>query len=190
MWSLPISMLVATTLLAIPLSRYLAWVMDGRYRPRGPLRVIERALDSGPQTWRQYTAALLIFNTVLFVFGIANFFLSASIGFCALTAIIRAVRGGSTVGNFFVDMWRVVAYMFLPIAFVLSLVWVQQGSPMTYKSAHQVSTLESGAMGSADDGTHTPVSFVVSIVSGPNWLLRRSAGRGVCLGWFFAGFAA
>ncbi len=209
MWSLPISMLVATTLLAIPLSRYLAWVMDGRYRPRGPLRAIELALDSGPQTWKQYTAALLIFNTVLFVFGflvlalqpwmplndlgrgalapstifhtvvsfmtntdvqhysgdqhfsifsqivfgVANFFLSASIGFCALTAIIRAVRGGPTVGNFFVDMWRVVAYMFLPIAFVLSLVWVQQGSPMTFKGAYQVSTLEAGAMGSADDGT-------------------------------------
>jgi len=29
-------MLVATTLLAIPLSRYLAWIMDGHYRPRGP----------------------------------------------------------------------------------------------------------------------------------------------------------
>ena len=195
---------------------------DGRPLPAArPLRAIERALDGGPQTWKQYTAALLIFNTVLFVFGfvvlalqpwmplnelgrgalapstifhsvvsfmtntdlqhysgdqhfsnfsqiffgIANFFLSASIGFCALTAIIRAVRGEATVGNFFVDMWRVVAYMFLPIAFALSLVWVQQGSPMTFKSAHQVSTLETGAMGSADDGTPKQQTIVVGPVA-------------------------
>ena len=47
-------------------------------------------------------------------FCLANFFLSASIGFCALTAIIRAFRSDPHVGNFFVDMWRVVMYMFLP----------------------------------------------------------------------------
>ncbi len=217
MWSLPVSMLIATTLLAIPLSAYLAWIMDGRYRAPRPLRAIEKALDSGPQTWKQYTAALLIFNTVLFVFGFivlalqplmplnelgrgalapstifhtvvsfmtntdvqhysgdqhfsnftqlvfghAMFFLSASIGFCALTVIIRAVRGGADVGNFFVDMWRVVAYMFIPIAFVFSLAWVQQGSPMTFTSAVQVSTLEPGAMGTADDGTPKQQTIVV-----------------------------
>ena len=33
MWLLPISMLVTTTVLAIPLSRYLAWIMDGKYHP-------------------------------------------------------------------------------------------------------------------------------------------------------------
>ena len=29
----------------------------------------KRRLDSGPQNWKQYTGSLLIFNTVLFVFG-------------------------------------------------------------------------------------------------------------------------
>ncbi len=38
----------------------------GRY----PLFVGSRArLNSGPQNWKQYTASLLLFNTVLFVFG-------------------------------------------------------------------------------------------------------------------------
>ncbi len=32
MWILPISMLVVTTLLAIPLSRYMTRIMDGKYR--------------------------------------------------------------------------------------------------------------------------------------------------------------
>ena len=30
MWLLPISLLVFTTLLAIPMSRYMAWIMDGQ----------------------------------------------------------------------------------------------------------------------------------------------------------------
>ena len=37
--------------------------------PPRPLRWFEDRLNSGPLDWKQYTAALLIFNTVLFVFG-------------------------------------------------------------------------------------------------------------------------
>ncbi len=205
-WLLPISILVVTTILAIPLSRYLAWIMNGQYRAPAFLRWFEARLDSGAQNWKQYTASLLIFNTVLFVFGfvilalqqwlplntlargalapttlfhtvvsfmtntdlqhysgdqhlsnfsqiffgLANFFLSASIGFCGLTAIIRGLRGDPSMGNFFVDMWRVVVYMFLPIAFLLALVFLQQGSPMTLKNANVVSTLEATAMGTTN----------------------------------------
>src|SRR4029077_17384875 len=189
MWLLPISLLVTATLLPPPLSAYLAWIMDGKYPPPRRLRWFEKRLDSGPQDWKQYTVALLVFNALLFVYGfavlalqpwmplnglhremlapttvfksivsfntnpklphysgdqhfsnfsqiffcIANFFLSASVGFCALAAMIRAFRGQSKVGNFFVDMWRVVVYAFLPVAFVLALIFVQQGSPMTFQ---------------------------------------------------------
>src|ERR1700747_1871454 len=217
MWLLPIAILVVTTLLAIPLSKYLTWIMDGKYRPLPIFRWIEARLDSGPQNWKQYTVALLTFNTVLFVFGFAvlslqpwlplndqgkgmeapttifhsvvsfmtntdlqhysgdqhfsnfsqiffcitNFFLSASIGFCGLTAIIRAFRGESKIGNFFVDMWRVVVYTFLPIAFLLSIVFLQQGSPMTFDNAHQVSTLEPAAMGTGDNGQPKQQTIVV-----------------------------
>ncbi len=94
-------------------------------------------------------------------FCITNFFLSASIGFCGLTAIIRAFRSDPHVGNFFVDMWRVVMYMFLPCAFVLSLVFLQQGSPMTLDSAKTVSTLEPGGMGTTDKGEAKPQTIVV-----------------------------
>jgi potassium-transporting ATPase potassium-binding subunit len=69
MWLLPISILIVTTLLAIPLSKYLTWITDGKYRPWGPFRWIEDKLNNGPQNWKQYTGALLLFNTVLFVFG-------------------------------------------------------------------------------------------------------------------------
>jgi potassium-transporting ATPase potassium-binding subunit len=217
MWLIPISMLVVTTLLAIPLSRYMTTLMNGDYKPPRILGWFEKRLDSGHQTWKQYTISLLIFNTVLFVFGfavlvlqpwmplnslgrgmlepttifhsvvsfmtntdlqhysgdqhfsnfsqiffaISNFFLSASIGFCALTMIIRALRSDKHVGNFFVDMWRVVMYMFLPCAFILSLVFLQQGSPMTYKSAYQVNTLEATAMGTDSTGAAKQQTIVV-----------------------------
>ena len=32
MWTLPILLLAVTILLSIPLSRYFAWIMDGRYK--------------------------------------------------------------------------------------------------------------------------------------------------------------
>ena len=216
-WLLPIAILVVTTLLALPLGRYLAWIMNGQYKAPRFLRWFEARLDSGPQNWKQYTVSILLFNTALFVFGfiilwlqpwmplnpdgkgmlapttifhsvvsfmtntdlqhysgdqhfsnfsqiffsLTNFFLSASIGFCGLTAIIRAFRSDAHVGNFFVDMWRVVAYMFLPIAFLLGIVFLQQGSPMTYQSSYHVATLEPAAMGTTDKGEAKPQNIVV-----------------------------
>jgi len=217
-WLLPIAILVFTTILAIPLSKYLAWIMNGKYKTPAIFRWFEKCVDSGPQTWKQYTASMLIFNTALFVFGFAvlclqpwmplndrglgmiapttifhtvisfmtntdlqhysgdqtfsnftqiffcltNFFLSASIGFCGLTCIVRAFRGDDSCGNFFLDMWRVVIYMFLPCTFILAIVFLQQGSPMTLKCAHMVSTLEPGAM-----GTTNGVVNQQTIVMGP-----------------------
>ena len=208
MWLLPVSVIIFTIAIAVPLSRYMAKIMDGNYRAPRPLRWFEKRLDGGPQNWKQYTVALLVFNIALFIYGfavlslqplmplnprglgmlapttifhtvisfitntnmqhysgdvafsnssqiffcIANFFLSAAVGLCALAAIIRALRGDSHLGNFFVDVWRVVVYMFLPAAFVISMVFLTQGMPMTYQNDYQVATLEPAALGTADNG--------------------------------------
>ena len=221
MWFLPISMLVFTTLLAIPMSRYMAWIMDGRYNPPAFLRWFERRLDSGGQTWKQYAAALLIFNIAMFIYGYAvlavqpiaplnprglgmlspttifnsvasfmtntnlqhysgdqhlsnwsqiffvifNQYVSAAVGLCALTAIIRCFRAEKQVGNFFVDMWRVVVYMFIPVALVLGILFIQQGMPMTYQSTNPVTTLEPAAMGTADNGQPKQQTLVVGPVA-------------------------
>jgi potassium-transporting ATPase potassium-binding subunit len=221
MWLLPISMLVFTTLIAIPLSGYMAWIMDGKYNPPRVFRWFEEKLDSGPMDWKQYTVGLLIFNIVLFIYGfivlaiqpiaplnprglgmlcpttifhtvcsfitntnlqhysgdvalsnfsqiffiIANMFLSAAVGLCGLTAIIRCFRADKNVGNFFVDMWRVVIYMFIPVAFVVAILFIQQGMPMTYQSDYQVSTLEPAAMGTADNGQAKQQTIVVGPVA-------------------------
>src|SRR6478735_1678849 len=68
-WFLPMLIVGTTVLLSIPVGRYLAWLMDGRYHAPPWLRWFEQRLDTGPQTWKQYTVALLLFNAVMFVFG-------------------------------------------------------------------------------------------------------------------------
>ena len=71
MWLLPALILLTALLISIPLSRYMAWIMDGRYRaPRG-FAWCEQRLDSGPQDWKQYTVAVLVFSAVFFVYGFA-----------------------------------------------------------------------------------------------------------------------
>jgi len=220
-WLLPFALLIAATLVAFPLSRYLTWIMDGHYRPIAFFAWFENRLNNGGQNWQQYATSLLFFNTILFIFGylvlalqpwmplnpdgktllspstifnsvasfmtntdlqhyagdqqlsnfsqiffgITNLFISAAIGFCALAAIIRALRGDALLGNFFLDIWRVVVYLFVPIAFIFALVFIEEGSPMTFASSYQVSTLEQGAMGTTDKGEAKPQTIVVGPVA-------------------------
>ncbi len=220
-WLLPIALLVTATVVAFPLSRYMAWIMDGNYRPSGVFRWFEKRLDSGAQNWKQYLFSLLTFNTLMFVFcflvlalqpytplnprglamlapsaifnsvvsfmtntdlqhysgdqhlsnfsqiffGIFNLFLSAAIGLAALTAIIRALRSDSSVGNFFVDIWRVLVYMFVPAAFIFGLIFITQGSPMTFQTSHDVTTVEAGAMGTTDTGEAKQQTVIVGPVA-------------------------
>ncbi len=241
-WFLPIAILVTATVVAVPLSRYMAWIMEGRYRAPGFLRWFEARMDSGPQSWKRYAAALLLFNALLFVFGfavlslqpwlplngdhkgmlepttifnavisfmtntnlqhyagdvhlsnfgqiffcIANQFLSASVGFCALVAMIRAFRGDAAVGNYFLDMWRVVVYMFLPISLILGVLFISQGMPMTLQDSRQVSTLEPGAMGTDSAG----VNKQQNIVMGPVAALEPIKMLGTNGGGFFGMNAA
>jgi K+-transporting ATPase ATPase A chain len=114
---------------------------------------------------QHYAGDVHLSNFSQIFFGFSNFFLSASIGFCALVAIIRALRGDSSLGNFFVDMWRVVAYLFLPAALIFGIIFLMQGSPMTFKSSHQVSTLEASAMGTTDKGEVKKQTIVVGPVA-------------------------
>jgi potassium-transporting ATPase potassium-binding subunit len=221
MWTLPFLLLAVAILLSIPLSKYFAWIMDGRYRPLRFLAWFESRLNSGQQNWKQYVVSMLAFTAVLFTYGyivlclqpiaplnplgrgilapsaifntvisfmtntnlqhysgdqhlsnfsqiffiLPNMFLSASIGFCALAAIIRAFRGESLVGNFFVDMWRVVVYIYLPAALIIGTIFIREGMPMTYTSEQTVTTLEPGAMGTDEHGEAKPQNIIVGPVA-------------------------
>jgi K+-transporting ATPase ATPase A chain len=58
-------------------------------------------------------------------------------------------------------MWRVVVYAFVPIALIAGLLYLQQGMPMTYRSAHEVSVLDAGSMGTTGQGEAKPQTIVV-----------------------------
>jgi potassium-transporting ATPase potassium-binding subunit len=103
------------------------------------------------------------FSQIFFI--LPNMFLSASIGFCALSAIIRAFRGEATVGNFFVDMWRVAIYIYVPVSLVFGVIFMQQGMPMTYASTEVATTLEPGSMGLDDKGQAKQQTIVVGPVA-------------------------
>jgi K+-transporting ATPase ATPase A chain len=103
------------------------------------------------------------FSQIFFI--LPNMFLSASIGFCALAAIIRAFRGEATVGNFFVDMWRVAIYIYLPVSLIFGVIFMQQGMPMTYASTEMATTLEPGSMGVDDKGQAKQQTIVVGPVA-------------------------
>lgn len=97
-------------------------------------------------------------------------FITPSIGLCALIATIRGLRGDKDMGNFYVDLWRSVVYLFIPVSLIVATLLIVSGTPMTLEGSAQVATLEPGAMGSEDDGTprlqsiaRGPVAAIVAI---------------------------
>lgn len=218
MWLLPLLIVGLAILLSVPVGRYLSRVMDSDRLPVGPFDWVERRLDTGPQTWKQYAAGLILFNAVMFVFGylvlaaqpamplnqsdsvftdgkgmlspttifnsvtsfltntnlqhysgeqhlsyfsqlvfvVWNMFVSAAVGFCTLAAIIRGLRGDSNMGNFYVDLWRVTAYIFLPASFFTGVLLIAAGMPMTLEPSAEVQTVQAGSMGSDADNVARP----------------------------------
>ena len=97
---------------------------------------------------------LSYFSQIVFI--IFNMFASAAIGLCCLAAVIRALRSDANMGNFYLDMWRVLMYAFLPASLLMGVILMARGQPMTMQPMAQVATLEPGAMGTGDDGKPLP----------------------------------
>ncbi len=73
-------------------------------------------------------------------------FVSAALGMAVLAAVIRgfARRSAGTVGNFWVDLYRSLVYILLPLALVLAVLLVSQGVVQTFHGAAAAKTLEGG----------------------------------------------
>ncbi len=71
-------------------------------------------------------------------------FLSAATGLAMAFALVRAFSRSSatTVGNFWVDMTRVVLYVLLPLSVVVALVMCALGVPQTLAGSIDATTLE------------------------------------------------
>ncbi len=88
-------------------------------------------------------------------------FTSAATGLAAGIAVIRGLSqsGSNQLGNFWVDLTRGIYRLFLPICFVLALIFVWQGMPQTLAPAEQATTLE----GATQVITRGPVASLESI---------------------------
>jgi K+-transporting ATPase ATPase A chain len=64
MWLIPVLTIGLMVALSVPLGLFMARVFD-----RPAANRLERALDTGPQTWKQYAYAMLLSNVVMFLLG-------------------------------------------------------------------------------------------------------------------------
>ncbi len=76
-----------------------------------------------------------------------HMFVSAATAIAIAVALMRALarRGGTTIGNFWVDLTRTVLYVLLPIAIVGSLFLVWQGVPQNFAAYTAAKTVEGAA---------------------------------------------
>jgi K+-transporting ATPase ATPase A chain len=88
-----------------------------------------------------------------------NQFVTPAIGVAALLAMIRGLRGDTNLGNYYLDMWRSVVYVFLPLSLIAALLLLAGGVPMTLDGAQVVKTLEGGDQTIA----RGPVAAIVAI---------------------------
>src|SRR6185503_8476382 len=73
-------------------------------------------------------------------------FVSAGIGMAVLAAVIRgfARRSRNELGNFWVDLYRSLVYILLPLALIVAVFLVSQGVVQTF-SGHATAHTLSGA---------------------------------------------
>lgn len=87
-------------------------------------------------------------------------FTSAATGFAAALAFMRGITGKKkTLGNFYVDMVRVITRILLPLSVIVTILLVAQGVPQTLSANHTVATIE----GKLQDIALGPVASLESI---------------------------
>ena len=71
-------------------------------------------------------------------------FVTAATGVAAAVATIRGLAGNrlTQLGNFYVDLTRATIRLFLPLAILVSILLMWQGTPMTFEGAAKATTVE------------------------------------------------
>jgi len=97
--------------------------------------------------WQGYVGeATMSYLTQMLALAVQNFF-SAATGIVVVIALIRGfvARSATSIGNFWVDITRVTAYVLLPLSLVFALLLVGQGVIQNFSAYQDVSTLETNA---------------------------------------------
>jgi K+-transporting ATPase ATPase A chain len=121
--------------------------------PLNPMNMASVGADSAFNTaisfvtntnWQGYSGeATMSYLTQMVALAVQNFF-SAATGIAVVFALIRgfAARSSSVIGNFWVDLTRITAWLLLPLSLVFALILVSQGVIQNFDAYKDVSTLE------------------------------------------------
>lgn len=94
--------------------------------------------------WQGYAGeSTMSYLTQMLALTVQNF-LSAATGIVVVIALVRgfAARSSASIGNFWVDITRVTAYVLLPLSLVFALVLVGQGVIQNVDAYQDVTTLQ------------------------------------------------
>ncbi len=71
-------------------------------------------------------------------------FVSAAVGIAVVAAVIRGIsrRSAGTIGNFWVDLYRTLAYLLVPLCLVVTALLIWQGVPQTLDGHATATTLQ------------------------------------------------
>jgi K+-transporting ATPase ATPase A chain len=88
-------------------------------------------------------------------------FVSAGVGMAVLAAVVRGLARRTTteLGNFWVDLYRSIVYVLLPLTVILAVILMSQGVPQTFSGHATAHTLE----GAAQTIARGPVALMVAI---------------------------
>jgi K+-transporting ATPase ATPase A chain len=94
--------------------------------------------------WQAYVGeGTMSHLTQMLALAVQNF-LSAATGIVVVIALVRgfAARSSASIGNFWVDLTRVTAYVLLPLSLVLAVFLVSQGVIQNFSPYKEVATLQ------------------------------------------------
>jgi K+-transporting ATPase ATPase A chain len=88
-------------------------------------------------------------------------FVSAGVGMAVLAAVVRGLarRTTSELGNFWVDLYRSIVYILLPLSLILAVILMSQGVPQTFSGHATAHTLE----GATQLIARGPVALMIAI---------------------------
>jgi K+-transporting ATPase ATPase A chain len=94
--------------------------------------------------WQNYLGETTMSNLTQMLGLTVQNFLSAAFGLVIAIALVRGLvrRGSPTIGNFWADLVRGTVYLLLPVATVLTLVFIWQGMPQTLNGPVDAATLQ------------------------------------------------
>ncbi len=88
-------------------------------------------------------------------------FVSAAVGMAVLAAVVRGIarRSTGTLGNFWVDLYRSLVYILLPLAAIVAALLIWQGVPQTFDAHATAHTLQ----GATQTITRGPAASQIAI---------------------------